>query len=53
MDIHIYKQGMQVRIKIHLHHVEHDIMRQLVAKKPHILNRLKEHHEYISVEYAL
>ncbi|HFI0144718.1 TPA: cation transporter [Streptococcus suis] len=53
VDIHIYKQGMQVRIKIHLQDVEHEIMRHLVAKKPHILNTLKQHHEYITVEYSL
>ncbi|MDW8750629.1 cation transporter [Streptococcus suis] len=53
VDIHIYKQGMQVKIKIHLQDVEHDIMRQLVAKKPHILDTLKQYHEYITVEYAL
>ncbi|MGQ7395342.1 cation transporter [Streptococcus sp. ZY1909104] len=53
IDIHIFKQGMNVRVKINLHDVEHQLVQQLLAEKPQMLYLLQKQHEYISVEYAL
>lgn len=53
IEIHIFKQGMNIRVKINLHNVQHEIVRKLLEDKQQMLYLLKKKHEYISVEYAL
>ncbi|HEL1669995.1 TPA: cation transporter [Streptococcus suis 2651] len=53
VEIHIFKQGMKIRVKINLHNVHHEIIQKLLEDKPQMLYLLKKHHEYISIEYAL
>lgn len=53
VEIHIFKQGMNIRVKINLHNVEHHLIQQLLAEKSQMLYLLQKKHEYISVEYAL
>ncbi len=52
LDIHIFKQGMQLRVKIHLHHASPDLIHELKNKKQEVLYQLRKHHEYITIEYA-
>ena len=47
------KEGMNIRVKINLHNVQHEIVRKLLEDKQQMLYLLKKKHEYISVEYAL
>ena len=44
---------MNIRVKINLHNVQHEIVRKLLEDKQQMLYLLKKKHEYISVEYAL
>ncbi|CYV51967.1 Co/Zn/Cd cation transporter [Streptococcus suis] len=53
VEIHIFKQGMKIRVKINLHNIHHEIIQKLLEDKPQMLYLLKKHHEYISIEYAL
>lgn len=53
IEIHIFKQGMNIRVKVNLHNVQHEIVRKLLEDKQQMLYLLKKKHEYISVEYAL
>ncbi|MDQ8758915.1 cation transporter [Streptococcus ruminantium] len=53
VEIHIFKQGMNIRVKINLHNVQHEIVQKLLENKPQMLYLLRKQHEYISVEYAL
>ncbi|WP_313176140.1 cation transporter [Streptococcus parasuis] len=53
IEIHIFKQGMNIRVKINLHNVQHEIVRKLLEDKQQMIYLLKKKHEYISVEYAL
>ncbi len=52
VEIHIFKQGMKIRVKINLHNVDHDLVKKLLENKPDMLYLLKQHHESISIEYA-
>lgn len=53
VEIHIFKQGMNIHVKINLHNVQHEIVQKLLENKPQMLYLLRKQHEYISVEYAL
>lgn len=52
LDIHIFKQGMQLKVKIHLYQASPDLIHELKNKKQEVLYHLRKHHEYITIEYA-
>ncbi|HFU4011909.1 TPA: cation transporter [Streptococcus suis] len=52
LDILIYKQGMQLKVKIHLHKVSPSSFAELRANKQNMLYQLRKDYEYISIEYA-
>ncbi len=41
VEIHIFKQGMKIRVKINLHNVHHEIIQKLLEDKPQMLYLLK------------
>lgn len=52
LDIHIFKQGMQLKVKIHLHQASPALMKELQNNKQEVLYQLRQHHQYITIEYA-
>ncbi|HFI0257149.1 TPA: cation transporter [Streptococcus suis] len=52
LEILIYKQGMQLKVKIHLHKVSPTSFAELRANKQDMLYQLRKDYEYISIEYA-
>lgn len=53
VDIHIFKQGMNIRVKIHLHNVQQTAIPKLIEDKEQMLYLLRKKHESISIEYTL
>ncbi len=42
VEIHIFKQGMKIRVKINLHNVHHEIIQKLLEDKPQMLYLLEK-----------
>lgn len=53
VEVYIFKQGMQITVRITILEMEDtELIAYLASHKAELLNRLRQQHEYITVEYV-